>query len=470
MSFINRVHNEAYIQIFESWATTENPFNSTSEILQWIEAENDKKTVLINKIKYTYDGYWYYNHQQKGIVNKSNSFFKIVGVKYSDENIDISQPIIIQDEIGYLGIIGKVFNGILYFLMQAKVEPGNINKIQISPTLQATRSNFMRAHGGKEPAYLSFFSHKNKHHIIADQIQSEQSSRFLGKRNRNIIIIVEDDIEVFETHKWMTLGQIKELMHYDNLVNMDTRTVLSCIPFSLRDYTYREINQIHNIFKTESFFNSLFFGDAVENINRLYQYMNDVKMMRKAERRLVDLKSLTEWKYCDDGEIKTENGNFKIVYCNISISGREVNEWSQPLLESTGKSILGLMYYVDEQERMQFLVQAKSEVGCFDMLEVAPSIQKEPSEYRITNCVEKVFFNNLKANSESVIFSGVFSEEGGRFYHEQNQNIIMRIKKDDIPSLPEGYFWFDFQTLNLLIQFNNCLNIQLRNLMSIMDL
>ena len=32
--------------------------------------------------------------------------------------------------------------------MQAKVEPGNINSIQLSPTLQATRSNYTKAHGG----------------------------------------------------------------------------------------------------------------------------------------------------------------------------------------------------------------------------------------------------------------------------------------------------------------------------------
>ena len=46
----------------------------------------------------------------------------------------------------------------------------------------------------------------------------------------------------------------------------------------------------------------------------------------------------------------------------------------------------------------------------------------------------------------------------------------MKIRKDDLPEhLPEGYFWADFQTLNILIQFNNCLNIQLRNLLSILN-
>lgn len=65
----------------------------------------------------------------------------------------------------------------------------------------------------------------------------------------------------------------------------------------------------------------------------------------------------------------------------------------------------------------------------------------------------------------------MFSEEGGRFYQEQNRNVIMRIEKSDLPDpLPEGYFWADFQTLNILIQFNNCLNIQLRNLLSVLNI
>ena len=45
--------------------------------------------------------------------------------------------------------------------------------------------------------------------------------------------MVDKQIEEPPTHRWMTLSQIKELMRYDNLVNMDTRTVLSCIPYVL---------------------------------------------------------------------------------------------------------------------------------------------------------------------------------------------------------------------------------------------
>ena len=47
-----------------------------------------------------------------------------------------------QNEIGILGIIKNIKTN--KYLLQAKVEPGKINKIQISPTVQATRSNYSR--------------------------------------------------------------------------------------------------------------------------------------------------------------------------------------------------------------------------------------------------------------------------------------------------------------------------------------
>lgn len=69
-----------------------------------------------------------------------------------------------------------------------------------------------------------------------------------------------------------------------------------------------------------------------------------------------------------------------------------------------------------------------------------------------------------------MLFDAILSEEGGRFYHEQNRNVIINISDNDNFSLPEGYMWISYSTLNYLIQVNNCVNIQLRNLISLIDL
>lgn len=462
--------NMSLMQLIESWATTENPFNSTDEILSWIAEKNKDVKVEIRKIPFDYTGdNWHYDPERGEIRNQAGSFFQIKGLqKTIGGQIVLEQPIIIQNEIGYLGIICKEFDGVLYFLMQAKIEPGNVNKIQISPTIQATKSNFMQVHGGRVPAYLEYFSNKHNYEIIVDQIQSEQSSRFLGKRNRNIIIVVKDDIEVLDSHRWMTLGQIKKLMSYDNLVNMDTRTVISCIPFSLRDFSYKELSHIRTLFHQETFYNSVFFGNSGEKINRIYQYTNDIKMLDRSEIRLVDLYALESWEIKTD-EISSKHGPFSVVYCDIEIEGREVRRWQQPLLEAAGRSTFGLIYCIDENIQ-KFLIQTKSEVGCFDKIEIGPSVQLEPADNPNNSLVDALFTYNFGHN-KGIEFSGLFSEEGGRFYQEQNQNVIMRIEKSDLPDpLPEGYFWADFQTLNILIQFNNCLNIQLRNLLSILNI
>lgn len=459
------------IKILESWSITENPMNSTDKLLEWIKTENKKAKVKIKKIQYDYSGFWYYEKTSGEIKNRSNSFFQIKGIieKNDRGRVVKEQPIIIQNEIGYLGIIGKIIDGVLYFLMQAKIEPGNINKVQISPTIQATKSNFMQAHGGMLPAYLEYFSGKMEYEVIVDQIQSEQSSRFYKKRNRNIIIIIDDDIEVLDTHKWMTLGQIKQLMQYNNLVNMDSRTVISCIPFSLHNYTWNELNQIKKFFKNEEFYNSIFKGNSGLYINKIFRYINEVKMFNRSSIELIDLYSLETWKM-QNGEFLNDTGAFKIIYCDIEINGREVNKWQQPLFEANRQLVFGLIYCIEENVK-KFLICTRTEIGCFDKIEVGPSVQLDFNDNQKVTVVDNVFISNLKNNKKGVEFDGIFSEEGGRFYHEQNRNIIMRVDIDELPKiLPEGYFWVDFQTLNVLIQFNNCLNIQLRNLLSILDL
>ena len=120
----------------------------------------------------------------------------------------------------------KIIDGKWFFLMQAKIEPGNINQVQLSPTFQATKSNYMQVHRGEKPYYCDYFL-SNKYEVIFDQLQSEQGSRFIKKRNRNIIIEVEDEVPVYENFRWISLDEIFQLLRIDNILNMDTRTVLS---------------------------------------------------------------------------------------------------------------------------------------------------------------------------------------------------------------------------------------------------
>jgi len=351
--------------------------------------------------------------------------------------------------------------------MQAKIEPGNVNKIQISPTIQATKSNFTQKHGGKKPAYLDYFLNAKPEDILVDQIQSEQSSRFLGKRNRNIIIMVNEDIEVLPSHRWMTLGTIKQLMRIDNLVNMDTRTVLSCIPYSL--HTLSDTERLCAMFRDQALAASMLRQPCHSDMVRAFRYINNYKMLHSCENRIVPLADMKSWNFTDDGITHKKGYPFKVVFCDIEIEGREVTHWSQPLFEADGMATFGLVT-AEFDGVLKFLVQAKPEAGCFDSIELAPTIQLEAAvpeeEY---SDMDRLFFRLLQ-NGAEIRNNVILSEEGGRFYHEQNKNIVLRVSPEQVGSLPDGYCWMDYATLNAMVQFNNVLNIQLRNLLSILEM
>lgn len=455
--------------IWESWNNTEGNVNDVASVLEWVEKKNREVEVSLSASAFGSDDSWVYNEKQKGIVHKSGYFFSIVGLVEEKEGKKIKeQPIIIQKEIGYLGIICREINGVLNFLMQAKIEPGNVNKVQISPTIQATKSNFMKVHGGRTPAYLDYFINKAKYEVIVDQIQSEHSGFFLGKRNRNIIIKVEGEVEVSPAHKWLTLGQIKELMRYDNLVNMDTRTVISCLPFNMELVNSIELEQIKGIVKNKAFWNSIN-CESLDDMIHAYQYINDYKMMNSKKRRIVDLKKLETWKFSEDNTelLSIEDRRFKFIYCNVGIEGREVRFWTQPLIQFEEHGIIGLFRCVDNGV-MKYLVHATSEIGCFDDIEIGPTLYMQKGQ-KPNNEIEALFLRKLACN-DNVVVNRLFSEEGGRFYHGENQNVIIEVSRDEVILSEVGYMWMDFRSLNRMLQTNNCVNIYMRNMISLQEL
>lgn len=457
--------------LLESWSDTEGNVNSLEDIYEWFRKREKMTNVIVEKRPFSYDGFWYYDEKDGYIRNENNSFFQIAGYQeIEDDRIIKEQPIILQNEIGYLGIICKKIDGRLNFLMQAKIEPGNVNVTQLSPTIQATKSNFKRMHGGDSPKYLEYFENASKYNIIVDQLQSEQSSRFFRKRNRNIIIEIDEDeeIKVYSSHKWMTLGQIKKCLEIKNMVNMDTRTVLSCIPFSKSGLSEEELLKAKSMFTDKTFFESMFRGEDRGEIRKIFNVLNDYKMYRKESSRLVPLKSLKGWEMTPNEIICRTPYDFKVIYCFIEIEGREVNYWEQPLLEATGMALFGLYTKVDNGVR-KFLIKAMPEMGCYDTAEMGPTVQLEPSNKKNSlDAIEKLFLDALE-NGADTMYDVILSEEGGRFYHEENRNVIIDLK-EDVGPLSRGYFWVDYATLNQMIQYNNCVNIQLRNLMSLLKL
>lgn len=452
-------------------------FQTTDQILSWMKSQNEEVVSNIMQIPISELRGWSYRDDR--IRHNSGKFFSIDGIHIRTNyrnTPEWDQPIINQPEIGFLGFIVKKFNGVLHFLLQAKIEPGNLNIVQLSPTLQATRSNYTRVHGGKAPTYLEYFNGEKDVLILVDQLQSEQGARFLHKRNRNIIVEVGEDeeLEVKEGYIWASLGQIKELLRYPNVVNMDSRTVISCINFgSYSEHSLRlldavkRMNGIHSS-KPDSFLYSVLSSDNHLNVLQdIIQWITSLKFKYELDVTPVGISEMKNWIY-DGNTIHHESGKyFDVMGCRVEIGNREVVSWDQPMVRSAQEGLMG--FIVKKINGIyHFLVQAKLESGNFDIVEMAPTVQcltgnyrKGKNEYTIPY-LEQI----LNAPKDMIWYSSYQSEEGGRFFQEQNLNIIVEVGEEFPIEVEENYCWLTLNQMLSFVTYNNYLNIAARSLLS----
>ena len=459
-------------------ALSHGSFMSTKNILEWMKLKNNEVISNIEQIPLSELRGWGYRDER--IRHDSGKFFSIDGIRINTNYRNIpewDQPIINQPEMGFLGFIVKKFSGVIHFLMQAKIEPGNLNVVQLSPTLQATRSNYTRVHGGRVPSYLEYFNGEKNVTVLVDQLQSEQGARFLHKRNRNIIVEVDekDDIEIKNGYIWVSLGQIKELLCFPNVVNMDSRTVISCIKFgSYSEHSLRLLDAIkkmnHGIqsSKPDSYLYSVLSGDNhLHELQDIIQWITALKFKYELDVKPIAISKMQHWVYDGNTIHHEDNKYFDVIGCRVEIGNREVVSWDQPMVRSAQEGLMGFLV-----KRINgiyhFLVQAKLECGNFDVIELAPTVQcltgnyrKGKNEYTIPYLEQM-----LNAPKDKIWYSSCQSEEGGRFFQEQNLNIIVEVGNEFPVDVDENYCWMTLNQMLSFVTYNNYLNIAARSLLS----
>lgn len=451
----------------------EGSLHSMNQVLSWLREQNDRISVSVEQIPFSDLKHW--SFRDGSLSHDSGNFFSIDGIWVQTNYGSVAawhQPIINQPEIGYLGIITHEIDGILHFLMQAKVEPGNINHVQISPTLQATKSNYSRVHRGRVPPYLDYFQQATRKQILFDQLQSEQGARFLKKRNRNIMLKIDEEIPIYDNFIWLTLFQIKELMSYDNVVNMDTRTVISGIPLygittqDLKEVIYEEKSDEN---KSKMWLKSVCsLGQAKNSLDDIMLFITNFKCKYDLDVQRVPLDSVKNWIIGRDSIFHEERKFFEVIAADINIDNREVIGWTQPMIRPVQD---GLCAFVCKEINgiIHFAVQGKLECGNFDVMEFAPTVQCLTGNYNDDHSRENLPFLSYVLNvpDDLIIYDALQSEEGGRFYKEQNRNMLVWADHSISEDLPDNYIWMTLNQLQMFIKYNNYINIQARNLLSV---
>jgi len=129
--------------------------------------------------------------------------------------------------------IVKEFFGVLHFLVQAKVEPGNFDVVEMAPTVQCITGSYEAASREERPPFIDYVLNARSEQVRFDTLQSEEGGRFYREENRNLIVMAEENFseDIPDNFIWMTAGQLKEFIKYNNFVNVQARCLLSSISF-----------------------------------------------------------------------------------------------------------------------------------------------------------------------------------------------------------------------------------------------
>ncbi|WP_329330238.1 NDP-hexose 2,3-dehydratase family protein [Streptomyces luteogriseus] len=401
--------------------------------------------------------------------HESGRFYAVTGLEVHTPGAPVSrwcQPILDQPEVGVLGILAKEFDGVLHFLMQAKNEPGNPGGLQLSPTVQATRSNFTRVHGGSRVPYLDHFLDASRHHVLADVRQSEQGAWFYRKRNRNMVVLVTEDLETLDGFCWLTLGQLHRLLAVDDLVNMDARTVLSCLPFAAAGLSDLTGGPAPDPF-TAALVRSCEPGATDRQESReLPGWLSGIRSGSEDRVLPVPLRDVDRWRLADGRIVHEDGAFFSVMGVTVSAAGREVRSWSQPLIEPCDQGVCAFL--VRQREGvLELLVQAKAQPGFVDTAELAPTVQCTPSNYDVLpdDARPPYLTEVLSARPEQIRFDTVLAEEGGRFFQARNRYLVVETGESHEAPRP-GYRWVTMAQLSELLCHSHYLNVEARSLVA----
>ncbi len=414
---------------------------------EWFDDRRRAQCQQVHRVPFQELKNWRFDPGTGNLGHQSGRFFTVEGLHIRKDHGPVpewSQPIINQPEIGILGIAVRQIDGLMHFLMQAKTEPGNLNGVQLAPTVQATKSNYSRVHRGSSVPYLEIFRQVGPNRAVADVLQSEQGSWFYQKRNRNMVVETDAELEVAPDFCWLTLGQLYELLKVDNLVSMDARTVLSCLPAGSGD----DQRGLHT---------------TTDVLSWITAQQAD-REVRAARIPLSDVKS---W-YRTDWELRHELGlYFSVIGVNVEANSREVSAWSQPLLEPHG-----LGYSVLLVKRfdgiLHGLFNARVEPGYLNIVELAPTVQCTPRNYdHLLPPSRPPFLELVRGDPPGrVLFDAELSEEGGRFYHARSRYLIIEVD-DDLAAVDRpGFRWLTLPQITALLRHPHYVNVQARTLVA----
>ncbi|MCX6406064.1 MAG: NDP-hexose 2,3-dehydratase family protein [Propionibacteriales bacterium] len=439
------------------------------ELLGWLAERAEARHMSVERTAFADLAHWSVDDVHGAIRHDSGRFFSVEGLSVSTNHgwqREWSQPILLQPEVGFLALLVREVDGVMHALVQAKIEPGNLGKAQLSPTVQATRSNVVGVHRGSAVRYIEHVNDATPGRVLLDVLQSEQGSWFLRKRNRNLVVEVTEDVEPHPDFRWTPLSVLRSALLVDNVVNMDLRSVISCLPTTGRLGPVRAADRAPAA-RWPALRRSLATGPRPRG--ELRRWVTDVRSQRELVQRLRPLSDTVTsgWVFGDDAIEHVDGKYFSVFGITVTASGREVASWSQPIVAAASPGLLALL--VTEVDGVLLaLVQMRTQAGGFEVAELAPTVHCQPANYADLpeSAAPRYLDVVAAADPGSVLYDAWQSEEGGRFFRIQNRYVIVEVPSTFDASDSPDHRWVTLGEVGDLLARENYVTVELRTLMA----
>lgn len=344
----------------------------------------------------------------KGGILQHNTgrFFQVVRCSLEDSQ---ERNFILQPEIGLLGLMIAWRDSTPFLLLQKKYEPGCIAGYQLTTTIQATKSNLEKVHGGASVPYSDVFRDPS---VGFQTIQAEQADVFINKYNRNCILETSYPGDVYsDKFAWISWDVLKVISKNNYLIHSNLLSVIG---------TY------FLIFSNKHEYYEVFRSNSQYVLNSKPEFTKKITYRRKT--------SLEDF---------TSDTLMPTGFMRVEAPDREIASWIQPLVVGH----CGLVYsifvtYFGNQTFILLKRQARRLGIDTDMLYPF-----------ISNRSLSPSLDGVRISGKTVIDVQI-CDEGGRFYHGNNRLNIISVDTEDFKRLSvlpdvEQYRMEDLQALCL---------------------
>lgn len=445
-----------------------------ADVEAWLADRRRQNTFQIDRVPLRAMRGWHVDPDTGDLGHDSGRFFTVEGLRVRvpgapDGGWD--QPILVQREIGVLGLVTAEIGGVPHFLMQAKAEPGNTGGLRVSPTVNATRSNFTGVHRGRTIPHIEAFVQPPRDRVLVDRLQSERAAWFLRKRNRHMVVAADPvwtgDAAPDGDFCWLTFGQLRRMLRLDHVLSMETCSVLACLPLSPDPDESQGSLTGPSDFRSaliRSLSRTAGLEEARHSLPEIIGRLCELKAATEAGQRSIPLREAAPWRVGEDAVDRPDGRYFRIIGARVQADCREVARWDQPLLEPMAGGVAALVTR-EFDGVLHLLLHMRVEAGAVDVAEFGPTVLCTPAN--IGDGPRPRYLDDLlSAPAESVRYDTVISEEGARFLHAESRYLIIDGGDNFPKEAPENFVWVTAAQAGELLAYGYYVNMQARTLLA----